>query len=212
MEQRWTNQVIALAGIVQAVSTMDELAKTGFLNTQQFKTAVNSLFDLNPASAESVFGSTTELEKGLSTLISLLGSRKDKDLTTLIGYCLGIFHLQKRLAKNKKMMATVGERLDKAQNQVNHFGITHDNVIANLAEIYSTTVSTFPFRIQVIGEYQHLQQQRVANQVRVLLLAAIRAATLWRQLGGRRWHLLIYKKTLLNTAEQLLAQTRSKLH
>lgn len=207
MDNQWQNQAIALAGVVQAISTMDELARTGYLRTQPFATAVNSLFEQNPANAEAVFGSSKAILGGLETLVRLLrGRKKNKDNTTLIGYCLGIFHLQKRLMKNRKMLSLVADRLDKARHQVHHFGSLHDNVIANLAEIYSTTVSTFPFRIQVVGEYQYLQQQRVANQVRVLLLASIRASTLWRQLGGSRWKLLLFKRQLLEAAESLLTQ------
>lgn len=210
MDNKWRNQTLALAGVTQAVMTMDELARTGYLKTQPFTTAVNSLFITNPQTAEEVFGNRFELELGLDSLISLLNNRRDKQGTTLIGYCLGILHLQKKLVKNKKMLGVVSERLEKARHQVEHFGPTHDNVISNLAEVYSSTVSTFPFRIQVVGEYQYLQQPRVANQVRVLLLAAIRAATLWRQTGGSRWSLLINKKAILSETEQMLKDVRDR--
>lgn len=208
MDKKWNDQTIALAGMTQAVMAMDELARTGYLKSDAFATAVNSLFVQSPRDAEQVFGSRFELELGFEALINLLNNRRDKESTTLVGYCLGIFHLQKKLVKNKAMISLVAERLSKARHQVEHFGATHENVVANLAEIYSATVSTFPFRIQVVGEYQYLQQQRVANQVRVLLLAAIRAATLWRQTGGTRWRLLLHKKTLLQHTEQLLSEVR----
>ncbi len=210
MDNQWRNQVIALAGITQAIATMDELAKTGYLRTAQFEVTTASLFEQNPPDTESVFGSLSALETGLDVIINSLSNRKNKDSTTMIGYCLGILHLQKRLSKNRAMLSAISDRLDKARHQVHHFGLTHDNVVANLAEIYSATISTFPFRIQVIGEYQHLQQQRVANQVRVLLLGAVRAATLWRQLGGRRYKLLLYKKQILETAEMLQREIRSQ--
>lgn len=211
MDNNWRNQVIALAGIVQALSTMDELARTGYLQTAAFDTAVNSLLDLDPASTEAVFGSVNNLQPGIDALIELLSNPRHPKLTSIASYCLGVFHLQKRFVKNPKMVRTVGEGLEKAQHQVRHFGTTHDNVIANLAGIYQSTISTFPFRIQVVGEHQYLQQQRVANQVRVLLLAAIRAATLWQQTGGRRWKLLWYKSKLLTAAESLKLETTASL-
>ena len=43
-----------------------------------------------------------------------------------------------------------------------------------------------------------LQQEATAAKVRALLFAGIRSARLWRQLGGRRWHLLTKRGAMLN--------------
>lgn len=206
---KWQNLVIALAGITQAIDLMDKLARTGYLNSADFEVCVNSLFEQNPASTEAVFGNANNLTRGYEVLIELLQKNKGAPQTALISYCLGVLHLQRRLSRNRAMLDQVGERLNKSRQQVQHFGeVTHENVIAGLASIYSDTISTFPFRIQVAGEAQYLQQSRVANQVRVLLLCAIRAATLWRQLGGSRRHFLLRRAQLTEAAEQLLAQAK----
>ena len=199
-------QTIALAGVAQAVTRVHELATKGYLNTRDFETAVKSLFVQNPSDELEVFGGDLALLRtGLETLISLIEQPRDTPVNRqLLGYCLGIFHLQKKLSGDKKMLAMVGERLEQTQHKVQHFGATHDNVVAALADIYSSTISTFQFRIQVIGEYQYLQQNRVANQVRVLLFAAIRAATLWRQIGGSRWKLILQKRKIHSSAQELL--------
>lgn len=207
-DNRFRNIALALAGVTQAIDVMDKLARSGYLNSKDFATSVNSLFEQDPPDTESVFGGAEHLERGLEVLIDLLKHRRNKEYTTIIGYCLGIFHLQRKLYKNKTMLSTVGSRLDQARHQVRHFGAAHENVIANLASIYSDTISTFPFRIQVVGEYQYLQQQRVADQVRVLLLAAVRSATLWRQVGGSRWQLLLQRTKILSAAEALLQQIK----
>lgn len=211
-DSRYRNLALALAGVTQAIDVMDKLARTGYLNSHDFATSVNSLFEQNPKDVESVFGGAQNVKRGLEVLIDLLKHRRNKQYTTIIGYCLGIFHLQKKLVANKPMLDTVGTRLDRARHQVQHFGVAHENVIANLASIYTDTVSTFPFRIQVIGEYQYLQQQRVANQVRVLLLAAVRSATLWRQVGGNRFQLLLQRTKILSAAEELLKQIKHAEH
>ena len=44
---------------------------------------------------------------------------------------------------------------------------------------------------------------RNADIIRALLLSGIRAAFLWRQLGGRRWSLLLRRKKLLQAAQSL---------
>jgi len=47
---------------------------------------------------------------------------------------------------------------------------------------------------------EHLKNEHVANRIRALLLAGIRSAVLWYQLGGRRWRLVIYRKRIEETA------------
>ena len=86
----------------------------------------------------------------------------------------------------------------------------HDNVVSNIADIYSDTISTFQYRIQVTGNYNYLQQNRVANQVRALLLTAIRSAILWRQLGGSRWQFLFYRKPMLLACRALIAEAKQQ--
>ncbi len=81
--------------------------------------------------------------------------------------------------------------------------MTHENVIAGLADIYTDTISTFSFRIQVMGEYQFLQQTRIANQIRTLLFAGVRSAVLWRQLGGNRLKAIYQRTAILETARSL---------
>lgn len=80
----------------------------------------------------------------------------------------------------------------------------HTNIIAALAELYQETVSTFSFRIQVTGEPRYLQNQDNANKIRSLLLAGVRSAILWEQVGGKRWHLLLFRKQISKAAKNLL--------
>jgi high frequency lysogenization protein len=88
--------------------------------------------------------------------------------------------------------------------QADHFHTTHESVIGNLADTYKQTLSTLSFRIKVAGNPQILQNNYNANKVRALLLAGIRAAILWRQVGGRRWHLLFNRKRYIKDAQSLL--------
>lgn len=80
----------------------------------------------------------------------------------------------------------------------------HTNVVSSLASLYQDTISTFSFRIQVTGEPRYLQNQENANKIRALLLAGIRSAILWDQIGGKRWHLLFFRKQIGKAAKELL--------
>ncbi len=59
------------------------------------------------------------------------------------------------------------------------------------------------FRVKVTGSEAHLGNPRNADIIRALLLAGMRSAFLWRQLGGRRWKLLWQRKQLLEISQKL---------
>ena len=67
-----------------------------------------------------------------------------------------------------------------------------------------SALSTFRFRIQVTGDVRHLQNPLVVHKIRAILLAGIRSALLWRQVGGKRWHFIVYRKKLLETIKTII--------
>ena len=78
-------------------------------------------------------------------------------------------------------------------------------ISVTLADIYQDTLSNYRFRIQVAGNAQQLQNPANAARIRALLLAAIRAAYLWRQAGGNRLSLLFNRNRLFTEAQALLS-------
>lgn len=209
MKATWKEISIALAGILQAATQVEQLAKTGYLKTDEFEVAVKSLFINEPDNTLQVFGGDIgSLQSGLEKLEEMLTQYKRAPSTDIFRYGLGVMHIQKRLSRKKAVLEVISERLDRAQVQSEHFGYTHDNLIRNIADIYSDTISKFQYRIQVTGNYNYLQQDRVANQVRTLLLAGIRSAILWRQLGGTRWQFILYRKDILDACHELLKEAK----
>lgn len=202
-------QTLALAAIFQFAHQVENLAKTGHVSSAEFEVAVNSLFSQNPSDTIAVYGSIQSVKTGLKVLIDTL-KRKPTKSQDCIRYVMGILHLQKRLQKHPNMLGVIGSRLEKSQKQSEHFEPGHDNVVAGLADIYADTISTFSFRIQVMGEYQYLQQPRIGNQVRTLLFAGIRSAVLWRQLGGSRLKIIMNRRNTIKIAEELLAETETE--
>ncbi len=197
------DQAIALAGVFQACQLVDDLATTGLCRQQDLETCINSLFERNSDSAVTVFGSVDALRTGLDTLQRVLGSTKSREHANLLSYVLGVMYLQRRLGKDSARLAAIADGLDKARRQAEHFSRTHANVLANLADLYLNTISQYSFRIQVKGMPQHLQHPDIANRIRCLLFAAIRAALLWHQMGGRRLHLILQRHRVLEVAGDL---------
>lgn len=204
MSKNWQDITLALAGIFQGAALVEQVAKTGYLPPEAFKCSIESILDLNPPSTLDVYGGKLDnMRVGLEVMRDLLQPNSQKHRDTL-RYGLGVLHLQKKLAGRRDMLGVIASRLEQVNQQAQHFSSTHDNVIANLGTLYTETISTFRFRIQVNGDYNYLQQQRIANQIRALLLASIRSAILWRQVGGNRWQLLLNRKDIARQVDDFL--------
>ncbi|WP_347332600.1 high frequency lysogenization protein HflD [Marinimicrobium locisalis] len=211
MTDKLDNVCIALAGLFQATGLVEQIAKTGYVPGDVYRCSIESLFAMDPPNTRAVYGdSLANLIFGLEILQQTLetGNQQHKDA---LRYALGILHLQRKLSGRKDMLGVLGTRLKQAARQAEHFSSTHENVIGNLADLYKETISTFRFRVQVTGDQNYLQQPRIANQIRALLLAGIRSATLWRQVGGSRWQLLFQRRKMAATVDRLLREAKADL-
>jgi high frequency lysogenization protein len=61
-------------------------------------------------------------------------------------------------------------------------------------------------RIHVAGKREYISQAAILDKIRALLLAGIRSAVLWQQVGGSRWQLLLDRKKIVHTAQQILTE------
>ncbi len=197
------DQAAALAGVFQAATLVDQLARTGQWSEEALLPSIHSIFVTSPDSVAEVYDGFDRLAMGKKTLAAVISRDNSAISGEVIRYGLAMIHLEKKLSRNKKMLNTIGDRLRRTREQVNHFGLLHDNVISSLASIYLDTLSTFKTRITVAGDTRYLQNQTNANRIRAILLAGIRSATLWRQCGGSRWHLFISRNSLLDGLQKL---------
>jgi high frequency lysogenization protein len=127
--------------------------------------------------------------------------KRNSELTR---YAIQLLQLERKLSRNPAMLKRISEGIALARSRLEHFPMLHPNILAQLAELYSNTVSRLQPRIIVHGEPLHLQNPENVNRIRSLLLAGIRAAILWRQTGGSRWHLLFSRGRLLAEARALV--------
>ena len=197
-------RALALAGVFQAAALVKQLAKTGRVDQPAFLASIQSIFKIDVDSATDVYESPENLALGLQELIRLFTNNQLPKDPEIARYVFSLLHLEKKLSKNTKMLLQLRTGIKRATLQAAHFSPTHENVMANLASLYTDTLSTFSFRIHVTGDPLYLNQTYHVNNVRALLLAGVRAAVLWQQLGGRRWQLLLSRTSILDTAHEWL--------
>ncbi|CAM3836146.1 high frequency lysogenization protein HflD [Rheinheimera salexigens] len=206
MDKSLSNQIIALAGLCQAVKLVQHSARSTSSMQQELAVCLGSVAKLDAASPLDVYGGElANLKMGLQLIVDQLGDKPEKDVE-LTRYLVGVFALERKLHKNPKQMDQLANKLQHLERQLQHFTVTDDNVIANLADIYSNCISSMGSRIQIYGQPEILKQNNVQHKVRALLLAAIRAAVLWRQAGGSRLHFIFKRRKLVAEAKQALAQ------
>jgi high frequency lysogenization protein len=199
------DQIIALSGVFEAASLVDRLARTGQIPEAPLGCMLGSLLVRDPKTTLDVYGGdTANLREGFRALVSALERDPNSLQREPLRYALSLIGLERQLNKRPDMLDIMGARLDQVQQQVQHFGLVHENVIASCAGLYQDTLSTFRQRIQVHGDMRHLQINANAARIRALLLAGIRSARLWRQLGGNRWQMLFSRKKILNELRPLL--------
>lgn len=203
------SRTLALAGVFRAASLVNILANEGTISEDDLLISVESIFETDPDNVIQVFGNINNLSLGFKTLINQLGkdsSNRDMDISR---YVVSMLFLERRLMKNPEMLETLSTGVDLATRQSEHFSTTHENVIANLADLYSRTISELGPRIMVNGEQSYLETKAISNKIRTILLAGIRSAVLWQQLGGRRWHVIFNRGKYIKIAQSFLDKEKN---
>jgi len=194
--------VLALAGLFQAVTLARQLANEGRCDDVAMAASVASVFRIDAPSVAAVYGRVSGVRLGLRQLIAQLDEDgRDMAVTRMV---VTVLRLERSLARQPALVARLQEGIVAARRQVEHFGQDSPQVARRLAELYAETLSTLKPRVMVSGHPQYLQQPAVVEKVRANLLAAVRSAVLWRQLGGRQWQLLLHRRQCCMLARGLL--------
>lgn len=198
-----TNQAIALAGIAQAAALVRQLATTGKSDPDTTEASIASILKIDSDTAEDIYGGLAGIKFGLEQLNQQMTGFDIAD-PEQARYAASLVFLEKQVSNRPDLMETIGKGIEKAQRQSETFGLLHENVLANLGDIYHNTISTLQPRIMINGEQHYLSRPDIVNKIRALLLAGIRSAILWKQCGGSRWKFLFFRKKLQTEVEALL--------
>ncbi|UJF23832.1 high frequency lysogenization protein HflD [Suttonella sp. R2A3] len=192
------DQAWCLSALFSAINGVRDLAHTGHTDKGLLEALLPCLLQQNAAVISDYFGNPELLDKGRQLLTAMFQQDVDSEY---VRYSVQLMHVEKKLSKNRALMAELLDGLADVRRQTSHFPPTHENVLANIASVYQRTASEAAPKIMVGGNEQYLQQQAVIDQIRALLLCAIRVIALWRANGGNRWQLMFSRKAILEAAE-----------
>jgi high frequency lysogenization protein len=204
VEHSIRNQVIALAGLAQAMELVKQTARTGRNDEIALRSSVLSVFMIDANDILDVYGGLPSLVLGLKALKRQLSEPRQVDPETA-RYASTLIYLEPMLSQNRSMTGAITQAIQEARDVWERSTDRLDpEVFRLLATAYQQTVSTLKPRIMVAGEQRQLADPQNANQIRTLLLAGIRSALLWRQAGGSKWRVLLLRSRMQKIVQELL--------
>ena len=203
---------MALAAISQSAALVSYLAQGRIAAETDIAASINTVLVIDPGSLADIYPNLGSFGLGFKTLQDMFSNDRLRENAELIRYTLGMLVLRNKLINNNVMQDKIRAKLAQITPLEPASSARHNEVpdgdeqklrehsYEQLARLYQDTISTLPYRIQVQGKAAELNNEQIANRIRALLLAGIRSAVLWYQLGGRRWRLVFYRKRIQETA------------
>jgi len=197
-------RTMALAGVFQATELVRQAANHGTWSGYAASSCLGSLFKLEAESTEDIFGGVSKMRLGTETMLAVL--QGDNRYAETLAYAVGLLQIEKKFRRADKIQQEVGRQLE----TISRIGPDleqherEDLQAHDISVLYSNTISKLSPRIVVNGRPQYLKNERTVDWVRTLLLAGLRSAILWNQLGGGRFELMFGRKNLIREAESLL--------
>jgi len=200
MQQR----ILPLAAILQGLRQIRRIAETGQAEANVLSAMLNSIFELEADSVAAVYGGLPALRPGLLLLRDYLTSQgKDPQLPKLT---LSVLQIERRYSANEEMDEKVHQGILGARHLVErHASTTHPEVLTALGGLYAETISHLRPKVMVQGNPHYLGQAPLVAEIRAILLAALRSAVLWRQLGGSYWDFAFRRRAMQEAIQELLA-------
>lgn len=212
MADKYHHITIALAGICQSALLVPQLANTGQCDTHLYNISLKSILNTSPTSTKEVFDGLANIRDGLEFLILLLSNnQQDKEKFEVMDYIFSTLRIAVKLLKKTNELEQISQRLQRIKSLYGHeldnkHQAQHDQLSYSLAGIYTDIISPLTTKIRVKGKIEYLQNSLIQAKVRSALFGCVRAAILWYQVGGNRWHFLFARKKIINAANDLLQQ------
>jgi high frequency lysogenization protein len=200
LEQR----ALALAGLMQSTVFVEKCAFSQEIPEEALTRLFESLYTTKPQDFSDIIPNLDDLLIGITYLRGVLQRRPSDSDNRILGYALNVMQLEKKLRGRSDMINKISTRIAEMQAQYEtQEDRLQPNAIAELSELYRTTLSELRPHIEVKGKPDCIRKSANAAKIRSLLLAGIRFAMLWHQLGGRRWHLVLRQRQIVANLNQL---------
>ena len=204
-------QTLALAGIFQACNQVNDIANRGLTRQESTIASLSSVLTTQANDLNTAIGTPKQIRYGLQILIDVFDG--DRDYLDALQYTVAISQLQQAFSKDKNSQNAVAQGLQLIERmlpldndgEIDSHHIIAPEIISQVADIWTENIHKLQPQIIVQGKPVYLQNGDNVYLIRALLMAALRCAWLWQQVGGRRWHLIFKRSALKQAAQKLLS-------
>ncbi len=179
------SRVLALGGMLQSLKVVRQIADTGHADAALELCALDSVFRLDAANADAVYGGAIRVRPGLVLLRDYLTNNSSDPALPKLGMTL--LQIERRFIADRELPEQIRRGVLAVADQAERQGSAHPEVIARLGKLYADSISQLRLKMIVQGNPHYLQQADIVAEIRALLLAGLRSAVLWRQMGGSMW-------------------------
>jgi high frequency lysogenization protein len=192
------DQTLALIGLYQSLALVQNIAWEGNSQHSCMVPTVESILKLNPDQFIEVYGSTENLRLGIQTLKTALQNKSEKHAVERTRYAINLMYLASKLEENKQAFSSLGSQIERISNQYESVADSFEDITQDLGGLYREHVSPLGPKVIIEGDPVYLKMDQNASKIRALLLAGIRSIILWKQANGKRWTLLLGRRSLLD--------------
>jgi high frequency lysogenization protein len=198
------DRVIALAALMQALQQVQSMANNGHFETRPLQICIESLFRFDAETPQEIYGGPSNLTHGLKVLLHQLeGPQRDVAQTKM---AMNVMQLERLFSRSNEVMLAVQHQLKHLAGMMQERGATDADVLNKCGEVYANHISPLGPKVIVQGSPSYLSQPTVVGEIRAALLSGVRAAVLWRQMGGSQWDFFLSRGKMAKITRELLAQ------
>ena len=148
--------------------------------------AVDTIFITNPKDTLEVYGDVKNIYQGLNLLRELLVDWTAISKSAPAKTAVAIVLLERKLQKSTTLLKELREGIASLSADRERLPLTSGSAetTQRLSALYKKTISQISPKIIIKGQPKNLTIGLNTERIRSLLLAGVRSAVLWRQVGG----------------------------
>ena len=198
-------RTLALGGLLQACRAAHEIAQLGMTSNDKLISALETIFITNPKDTLEVYGDVKNIYQGLNLLRELLVDWTAISKSAPAKTAVAIVLLERKLQKSTTLLKELREGIASLSADRERLPLTSGSAetTQRLSALYKKTISQISPKIIIKGQPKNLTIGLNTERIRSLLLAGVRSAVLWRQVGGVKLDLVFNRKKIIRCCEEL---------
>ncbi|MGN0901875.1 MAG: lysogenization protein HflD [Succinivibrio sp.] len=208
------SETMALAALFQSCTQIQRLASTGYYDENAVAALIRANMVTKPDTIDDIYD-IKKLRVGFSILCDCFGrSNSNREIGNIevTRLAFKIMLLTSNLERSKRLYARLSDEIDALHDSIltacpdfldgrPEVVNTQEN-LSLMGTLYHSIISPNFSKLLIYGEESVLRVPENQVKIRALLLSAVRAVILWRQVGGRRRFLMFRRKAIVRFASE----------